>query len=407
MLRHDSLGQSFQKLWAAAAVSSLGDGVFLIALPLLAASIASRPTEVAAVTAAAYLPELAAPLIGVFVDRADRKTLLVRVDGARFAIVLALAIAVGLGAASIPLLVVAAFLLGSLEAMFEPAGEALLQTIVPDTEDTLERANGKLIATYMIGDRFVGRPLGGLLYAVAPWIAVLFNALSYLASAATLSRIRGDHRVGRSAESATSSVMRSYWFDVVEGWHWLWRSPAMRTMGLLVGGISLFNAGWAAILVLFAQQELGLGSFGFGLLGLGLAAGALLGTQVGPWLSRRLSTGTIIVFGILVQGLATGATGMTSDPLLAGAFLFFVGLAGAAWNVLSISLSQRLVPSGLFARVRSVYRLLVVGAVPVGAILGGLLADALNLRAPFLADAVAEVCLALSLGVALRRQLEG
>src|SRR6266508_185989 len=108
------LGPHYHKLWTAAAISNLGDGVFLTALPLLAATLTRDPLQVSLVFAAGWLPWLLLGLVsGALADRWDRRRVMWTVDAARFAVVGFLGVAVWAGWATIPLLVGAAFLLGA------------------------------------------------------------------------------------------------------------------------------------------------------------------------------------------------------------------------------------------------------------------------------------------------------
>jgi MFS family permease len=160
-------------------------------------------------------------------------------------------------------------------------------------------------------------------------------------------------------------------------------------MALLVAGINLVAAARIAVMVLFAQERLGLGSVGFGLLLTGAAVGGTLGSVVAPWLSRRLGAVRVMIGGSILSGVATFGVGLTRDPWVAGALLALVGLCAVTFNVILESLRQQLVPDRLLGRVISAFRLLCYGAVPLGALLGGALARSFGLPAPFLVAGVA------------------
>src|SRR4051794_2155654 len=180
-MRQRSLGREYHRLWGAAAVSNLGDGVFLAALPLLAASLSDDPLTVSSVTAALALPWLILALIsGALVDRWNRLVVMARVDLARGVLMVVLAGLVVEGLASIPLLVVFAFLLGAAETLFDTAALAALPSLVASTDDQLHRANGRLEGVRTVATEFLGPPLGGALFAASPALPVLADAASFL-----------------------------------------------------------------------------------------------------------------------------------------------------------------------------------------------------------------------------------
>src|SRR5207237_6562874 len=162
-LSRRGLGPDYRRLWAAAGVSTLGDGVREAALPLLAASLTHDPGAVAAVTFAGRLPWLLFSLVsGAVVDRVDRKRVMWMVDAGRALTVTALAAAVLLEATSIPLLVIVAFVLGTGETLFDNAAHALMPSVV--SRDRLEEANSRLYAIQISSQEFVGPPVGSFLF---------------------------------------------------------------------------------------------------------------------------------------------------------------------------------------------------------------------------------------------------
>jgi MFS family permease len=144
-------------LWAASTVSSLGDGMYLAALPLLAATLTRDPLAVSVVTFAGWLPWLLFALpAGALVDRLDRRRVMWTVDAARALVVGVLTVAVLAGWASIPLLAVAGFLVGAGQTLFENAAQAMVVAVVGRDPRRLERANGQLVASLTVGQQLVG-----------------------------------------------------------------------------------------------------------------------------------------------------------------------------------------------------------------------------------------------------------
>jgi Na+/melibiose symporter-like transporter len=164
--RAAGLGGDFAKLWTANAVSNLGDGVTGVAAPLLMASLTGDPALVAGAVLAQQLPWLLLSLpSGAYVDRLDRRRLLVAVNLLRGAALAGLAVTVWDGAVSVPVVYTALFLLGVGGTLADNASFALLPAIVP--ADRLPRANARLMAGYLVANQLAGGPLGAWLFVVA------------------------------------------------------------------------------------------------------------------------------------------------------------------------------------------------------------------------------------------------
>jgi len=376
----DRLGPVFNRLWAASGISNLGDGVYAAALPLLAASLTSDPLAVSAVTFAQWLPWLLFGLLsGALLDRWDRRRVMWTVDVARFAVAGGLAAAVLAGVAGIPLLMVAGFLLGTGQTLVDTAAVALLPAIVSRRPGRLERANGRLQGTQMVTDGLAGPPVGGALFAVAPWIAFAVDALSFAASAGLVASIRSE-----PATAAPDEPRVPLRAAIAEGLRWLGRHRLLRLLALMVAVTNLMAMATQGTLVLFATRILGLGSTGYGLLLADIALGGVAGSLLASRVNRWIGPGTMMAGGFALAGLALVATGLVSNPVLAAALLSVEALVAIMFNVVAGSLRQQLTPDHLLGRVISAFRLLGYGVVPLGALLGGALAGAFGLRAPYL-----------------------
>jgi MFS family permease len=383
------LGPDFVKLWLAQGVSNLGDGVYVTALPLLAATLTRDPLPVSAVMFAEWLPWLLFGLVaGALLDRWERRRVMWIVDAARLVVVGGFAAAVLAGWASIPLLMATGFLLGSGQTMVDTASQALVPALVSREPGRLARANGRLAGTRMVAEELAGPPAGGFLFSLSAWLPFAADAVSFGAGSALVAAI-GGRPVARGARSEAAGRRSGLRAEIAEGLRWLFGHRVLLAMALLVAGINLVAAARIAVMVLFAQERLGLGSVGFGLLLTGAAVGGTLGSVVAPWLSRRLGAVRVMIGGSILSGVATFGVGLTRDPWVAGALLALVGLCAVTFNVILESLRQQLVPDRLLGRVISAFRLLCYGAVPLGALLGGALARSFGLPAPFLVAGVA------------------
>ena len=400
-----TLGLPYRKLWSAAAVSTVGDGVHYAALALLAASLTRDPLQVSAVVFASELPVLLLILpSGALVDRWDRRTVLWTVDVFRCIVAAVLAAAVLAGWASIPLLAAAGFLLGVGETLFNTAAQAIIPAIVSRDPQRLERANGRLQGATIVGQQFIGPPTGGFLFSVAASLPFWINSISFAASSALLAAIPGRFRHQMQASNSTTTTLRT---EIVEGLRWLLGHRLLRTIAIMVGVTNLLAGAWLAILVLFAKDKLHVSDAGYGLLLAAFAAGGTLGSVLAARLSRRFGTARVLIAEIVLEGITTVALGLTSNAWLAGALLVALGFQVLVWNVVSASLRQSSLPDQLIGRVVSAYHFISMGTGPLGAVLGGVLGRMLGLRVPFLLTGLILVPMAfLALPVVNTRTVE-
>ncbi len=378
------LGRSFNRLWVASAISNIGDGVMGAAFPLLVASITRDPVLVSGASVIGRLPWFLFALIsGALVDRLDRRRVMIWTDVFRAVVVGGLAALIALDQAGLAVIYGVAFLLGSAETMFDTSAEAIVPSLVESPE--LTSANGRLQATEWLTGTFAGPPLGAALFALAAAIPFLVNSVSFLIAALVVALIAGQF----SSERVTGSA--SIKQDIGEGIRWLWRNRVLRTLSLMAGGINLFSTGILAIFVLYAQDILGVNDIGFGVLLTVVGVGGLAGALASRFTVARLGPG-VTVHAVVVLGAAlSAAMGALSNAYLVGGLLLFYGFVVVHWNVVAVTLRQQLVPDELRGRVAGAARLIAWGSQPLGALLGGLLAAGLGLRAPFFVAAAAWV----------------
>jgi MFS family permease len=386
-----SPGRNFTKALAASGFANLADGVFQVALPLLAVQLTRSPLLIAGVSVAARIPWLLLSLVaGALADRLDRRQTMLRVNLFRAALLGGLAAAVAAGVATLPMLYVAALLLGVAETLFDTSAQSLLPAVVPRAE--LSRANSRLYVVELVANVFVGPPLGGLLAAFALAAAFGVPAAAYLVGAGCLALLTGAFRPARQGPPTR---LRD---DIVEGLRFVWRHPVLRPLALLLGVENMAFTAHGSVLVLFvvAPGPMGLSETGFGVLSATLGLGALLGTWLAVPTERRLGRSRTLVLSVVLSVASLLVPGLTSSAVLVGASLVVGGLQMVLWNVVTVSLRQRISPDRLLGRVNACYRLVGWGTMPLGAFLGGLVAEVLGLRATFvLAAAVVAAMLAV------------
>jgi MFS family permease len=369
------LGADFLKLWTASAVSSLGDGVTLVAGPLLVASLTHDPALVAGAAFVQSLPWLLFSLIsGAFADRLDRQRLIVVVNAVRGAALGGLSVAVATGTVTIPLVYAVFFVLGSGETLAETASIARLPAIVPPAR--LAAANARLMATFTIGNQFVAKPLGAWLFVVAAASPFGLDALTFVAAMLLVAGMR-------AAPAEAAGPRGSVRGDIAEGVRWLWSHRLLRSLALSMGVANIAFCGAFAVFVLYARRRLGLSDVGYGFLLTTFAVGGLLGTAAAGRLQKRFGATRVLRTGLVVEAVTHLTLALTRHPWVAAAVLVVFGVHTMVWGVIVTTLRQRLVPDRLLGRVTSVYALFDAGGATVGLFLGGVFAHALGITAPF------------------------
>jgi len=305
---------------------------------------------------------------------------MVRANVARGVLVGVIAVTAASGTAQIWSLYVVAFALGVAETLFDNAAQSMLPSIV--APDLLELANGRQYAAEVVANSFAGPPVGGLLFAAAVSLPFWADAASFFVSAALIASLVGSFRPTLTAEQA-AAPRRSIRADIAEGLHWLRRHRVLRTLALLLGTLNFCGNMALATFVLFAQEELGLDDKGYGLLLAGMAVGGVIGGLVGARVAGALGPARSLHLSILLNGLCPMAIGLLSSAWAVAAVALAEGVFTVVWNVITVSLRQRIIPDHLLGRVNSAYRFVGWGASPLGALAGGLLANAFGLRAPF------------------------
>ncbi len=374
------LGSKFTRVWSASTLSNLGDGVFLVAVPLLAASLTRDPFLISLVAMAGQLPWLVFSFFsGTLVDRWDRKTVMWTTDVYRMVVVGLLAVGIMMDWVTIPVLAVAGFSLSLGEVLFDNASQTILPAVV--STENLERANGRLISARVVTNNFLGNPLGGLLFRVGRSVPFVMDAVSFGVSAVLIKTMSGSF-------GADDKPDATFFQEVKEGIRWLWNHTLLRTMSIEVGILNFWFMAQGAIFVLHVQDNFGLDDVGFGLLlGIG-GVGAFLASLVASRIADAAPVGPLLFTIIAASGIAMFVTGATSSPYIAGGAIAISAAATTVWNIVTVSLRQAITPNRLLGRINSAYQIPAMGAVPLGALAGGVVATVWGVRSPMLVGGV-------------------
>ncbi|GAA5187573.1 MFS transporter [Rugosimonospora acidiphila] len=390
--------RDFALLWSGQSVSELGSSVTYVALPLVAVvALHARAFEVSVVTAASSIAWLIVGLpAGVWVDRLPRRPLLIGVDAGRALLMGTVPVAWWLHVLSLAQLVVVAFAVGLLSVFFDVGYPAYLPSVVP--RDRLVEGNGALAASESAAN-IVGPGLGGVLVQLvgAP-IALLADAASFVVSAVSLAAMRagggppGPGERGRSRSAAGAGTGRALQRpprqrlsrDIASGIRYVRAHPLPRTVAVAGALGNFVLGGYQAVIFVFLARQVGLSAGPIGVLLALSSCGGLLGALLAGPLSRRVGDARLMwaapsvmaVFGLLVT--LTG-TGPRLAWYVAGALPMSLGVA--AFNVCVRAAMQVAAPDAMLGRVTATARLLSRGATPVGALVAGALAGAIEPRA--------------------------
>jgi predicted MFS family arabinose efflux permease len=278
--------------------------------------------------------------------------------------------------ADIEVLAVGGLLLGSAEVIFSNSAQSILPALVPS--DLLPKANGNQQVSLTVGESFLGPPVGSLLFAAAAALPFALDAGSFAGSAALLATLP---KTRRAPGTANRQKIRA---QIAEGLRWLAGHRLLRVVAVLLGIYNFANQMGQAILVLLATQTLHVSTRGYGLLLAASAVGSVVGGLVNPVLTRWLGLLPSLVLPAVFDAAAFVGIGLAPGPAVVAALLAVQGFSATMWNVVTVSLRQRIVPAHLLGRVNSVYRMLGWGLMPFGALAGGFVAHAAGLRAPYI-----------------------
>ena len=386
----------FLKLWTAQAISELGsritrEGIPLTALLVLHAGAVQMGLLNALGGIAVLVFGLAA---GVWIDRVRRRPVLIAADLGRAVLLASIPAAALAGRLVMAQLYAVAALAGVMTVFFDVADQSYLPALVD--RDRILEANSKLTLSSTIAEIAGPGLTGFLVQAITAPIAILFDALSFLASALLLAGIRKrepppSRRPPEHVLTATLAGLRQIFAD-----------PVLRPLALRSATAWVFLGFFGTLYLLFAIDVLRLRPAVLGIVIATGGAGAMAGAFLAQRLERRVPLGptflaTSALYGLTqflvpLAGLAGTAASPAGSPRSAGspggwlavAMLIAVQLIGdmtlTVYSINEVSLRQRVAPADLLGRVNAGMQLLARGVYPLGALIGGYLGERLGVR---------------------------
>ena len=381
----------FLKLWSAETISQFGTQVTGLALPLVAViTLDVSAFEVSALVVVEFAPFLLISLpAGVWVDRLPRRPILIFGDLGRAVLLGTIPAAYALDILSIWQLYVVGFFVGVCTVFFDVAYQSYLPSLVD--RDQLVEGNSKLEVSRS-GAQLGGPAIAGVLIEVlrAPY-AILADAISFLVSGLFVLRIRKreENVPTRDQRREAKSSMRA---ELGEGLRWVLGNPYLRTIAACTATLNFFSSLLNAILIVYLVRSLEMSPSMIGLMfavaNVGYLAGALTSNRV----ANKFGVGPTIIGGA-VSGIAWLLIPLAPQTAN-GAFPYIVAASTITaygvviYNVTQLSMRQAITPERLQGRMNSVMRFIVWGVMPLGTLLGGAIATAIDLRAAIWAGAI-------------------
>jgi MFS family permease len=356
--------RDFLLLWTGAGLSLLGSRVGSVAYPLLVLWHTGSASAAGLVGFATQLPQLLVQLpAGAFVDRWDRRRVMIASDLGRCLLVSSVAVAVVFGRVWVLHLMVVAFLEVSLTVFYRLAERAAVRNLVSaqelPTAMSQNEARGRAAT-------LLGQPGGSLLFTATRWAPFAFTAVAHLASLVTLVMIRTPMQQPREP------LRRNLRQEIGQGIAWVRRQSFLRAVMVLVAVTNVFFQGLSlALIVIIHDQGAAPWVVGLtlGVSGIGGALGALSAT----WWTRRVSLPAVLIGGLAAWTVLMPLVAVVREPVLLGILYAGMSYVGGLFNVTGGVYQVQITPDGLQARVNSVLTLIGSGANSLGMLAGGFL----------------------------------
>jgi len=385
---------NFRKLWIGDTVSQFGTQVSQLAIPLVAIIfLKASAFEVALLGTVEFLPFLLFTLpAGAWVDRLQRRPILITGDLGRALCLISIPIAYELGVLTIAQLYVVGFAMGVLTVFFDVSYQSYLPSLV--NRDQLVEGNAKLQASQSAA-QILGPGFGGYLIGIltAP-VAVIVDAVSYLASALFVFTIKSSEPPIPPSEGPRGSRtdrLRGFGSEIKEGLAFVLGHPYLRMIAAATGSSNLFGNVATGIYLVYVVRVLGLDALRIGLIFSLGSIGTFVGALVANRIASRIGVGRTTILAMAINGpsvflIAIAPVGAAEPFLIASAA--FGGFGALVYNINQISFRQAITPERMQGRMNATMRFLVWGTIPIGSVISGVLATIFGLSATIWVGAI-------------------
>ena len=376
------LGKDFSRIWSASLITNLVDGVLRLSAPLLAVSLTEDPVLIGLMTALGLLPWLffAIP-IGAYVDRVDRRKALVGGNMLRSAIAIFVAFAIAQEFINVWILLGCVFLFGICEVLVDTTSQSVLPQILD--KSNFERGNSRLQISEVIVAQFAGSPLSGFLYAISIALPFYFSTAGFVAAALLLALSPFQKDVNPVHEDDQGKERLGIRGDIKFALNYLYQDKRILSIVLITTSIGFFYSISTAVAPLFILKELNVEPSLFGVVLAIQGVGALVGSIAAPAASKKFGRGRALGMNLVIASFMIVLTGIAPNVYVFVVISVVVGFTISVWNILLMSLYQSLIPTHLYGRIHGARRTIVWGLMPIGSVIGGVIARG-GLRLPFL-----------------------
>lgn len=373
---------NFVRSWIALAISTYGSRITRTALPIIAVALLHAPESVIGVLVAGQLAPgvVLALFAGGFVDRSDKRLILVWADIIRAAAIVSLTIAWALGALTMAHLFIVGAIVGAASAIFHITDSAYLPMLVG--KDLLGDGNAVIEGTEGVAEIVGPASAGALIAALGAPLAVAIDAVTYVWSALFLVRIKPPFAAADVPDPATRASLRE---DLAVGMRALFGDAIVRPITLAYMLWSLWGGFFMALYPPFLLRELHLGETWFGVIIAMGGVGALFGAVFSRASVKRFGLGTTIIVSSaisLAAGLfvpaARGSFGIVVVCLVAHQIL--ADGFSVAFVVQATTLRQTVIPQDILGRANAAFHVCTQVPLPIGALVGGGLASVFDTR---------------------------
>jgi MFS family permease len=369
--------RAYRRLWSSILISSFGNQISMLALPLTAALLLqATPTQMGLLTAMEIAPFVLFSLpAGVWLDRVRKLPVYIGGELLLAAALLTVPIAWWLGWLSMTWLYVVGFALGTVHTIAGSAAQIVLTQIVP--RERLVEAHAKNALANSSAEVMGPGVAGALIKLVGAPIALLADALLLAFSAFILRGIQ-------VTEGARAAVAQ-FWPALRQGLQFVTTHRLLVTMAITVGIWQMAHYAALTVQILFATRVLGLNEGAVGACFIALGVGTILTSLVGSRISARIGPGPTMVLGFAITGsgwtLAALAPASAFGVAVFAAMLMLFGIGAVLIFIAFLALRQAVTPAPLLGRMTSTMRWLTLLPAGPGALLSGWLGEHLGLRA--------------------------
>lgn len=367
----------FRRLWIGETTSKLGTRITSVALPLVAiVTLEASPFAIGLLAVASWLPWLLIGLpAGAWVDRLPRRELMIVCNLVSLALILSIPVMAWLGALSVTYLLVAALLVGTADVFFTTAYAAFLPALL--TPERLPEGNAKLQGAAYSAD-IVGPGLAGLITnAVGALGGLVVDAATFMVSTVYLLRMKTREKI------TVSRQRRSLRSEIGEGLRFVAGDGYLRSIAISGAAANLALTGYNSIMVLFLVREIGLSPGVLGAVLMAMSSGGVVGALLSNRVARRFGTAHGALYATFLGSpfallIPLTGNGWRLGFAIAGGMI--IGVSVGIGNVIKSSFRQMYTPPPLLGRVMVSMQFVNFGTIPLGGLLGGVLASTIGIR---------------------------